>query len=208
MITTRNYGGDAFTIAANNNIPIAPSKIIYNNFMTGFPGIKKYQDYCRMAVMRDGYILLNPITKHKAHIYDWDELSKTQEKFNDSEFWQYYRDMKKEAPDCDTVQEVRHYFRRKSASEKQSINYRIQNRGAMCFKLSSIKLFNYLKKHNLLGVVKYCIPVHDELDLEAPKSIAKEIGNVLVKCMVEGGKPFCPNVFLGADVEIGNHWIH
>ena len=36
MITTRNYGGDAFTIAANNNIPIAPSKIIYNNFMTGF----------------------------------------------------------------------------------------------------------------------------------------------------------------------------
>lgn len=78
----------------------------------------------------------------------------------------------------------------------------------MCFKLSSIKLFNYLKKHNLLGVVKYCIPVHDELDLEAPESIAKEIGNVLVKCMVEGGKPFCPNVFLGADVEIGNHWIH
>ena len=33
MITNRNYGGDAFTIAANNNIPIAPSKIIYNNFM-------------------------------------------------------------------------------------------------------------------------------------------------------------------------------
>ncbi len=203
-----NYGGDANTIANNKCIPLSEAKIIYENFMKAFPGIKKYQDYCRMAVMRDGYILLNPITKHKAHIYDWDELSKIQEKFNDSEFWQYYRDMKKEAPDCDTVQEVRHYFRRKSASEKQSINYRIQNRGAMCFKLSSIKLFNYLKKHNLLGVVKYCIPVHDELDLEAPESIAKEIGNVLVKCMVEGGKPFCPNVFLGADVEIGNHWIH
>ena len=63
----------------------------------------------------------------------------------------------------------KNYFRRKSASEKQSINYRIQNRGAMMFKLASIKLFNYLKKNNLLGVVKYCIPVHDEINLECPK---------------------------------------
>jgi hypothetical protein len=26
--------------------------------------------------------------------------------------------------------------------------------------------------------------------------------------MIDGGKPFCPNVFLGADVEVADHWIH
>ena len=163
MITTRNYGGDYNTIANNKNIPISEARDIYNNFMKGFPGIKNYQDYCRKAVMRDGYILLNPITGHKAYIYDFEELTKIQEKFKDPDFWQYYRDMKKECPSCDTVKDVTRFFRRKSASEKQSINYRIQNRGAMCFKLASIMLFNWIKKNKLLGVVKYCIPVHDKL---------------------------------------------
>lgn len=208
MITNRNYGGDAFTIAANNNIPIAPAKIIYNNFMTGFPGIKRYQDYCRMAVMRDGYILLNPVTGHRAHIYDFDELGVIRDKLKDPEFVDYYNEMKRIDSSCETVQKVNYYFRRKSASEKQSINYRIQNRGAMAFKLASIKFFNYLKANNLLNVVKYCIPAHDEIDCECPKSMADKISKALIDCMVKGGKPFCTRVFLGADCEIGDYWIH
>lgn len=47
-----------------------------------------------------------------------------------------------------------------------------------------------------------------EFNLEVPEAIAKEVGEVLIKCMIEGGKPFCPNVFLGADLEISDHWVH
>ena len=36
--------------------------------MEGFPGVEAYQKYCRMAVMRDGYVLMNPQTRHRAHI--------------------------------------------------------------------------------------------------------------------------------------------
>ena len=57
-------------------------------------------------------------------------------------------------------------------------------------------------------MVKICTVVHDEINLEAPEAIADEVGDILVKCMVAGGKPFCPNVHLGADVTIGDHWIH
>ena len=203
-----NYGGDANTIANNKGLPLSEAQEIYDNFMKGFPGVKQYQDYCRMAVMRDGYILLNPITKHRAHIYDIDDLWRISKKFNDPEFWNYYREMKRDSPGCDTVQDVKRYFQRKAASEKQSINYRIQNRGAMCFKLSSIKLFNWIKEHKLLNIVKMCVPVHDEFNLECPESIADEVSKVLVKCMIDGGKPFCPNVFLGADVTVSDHWIH
>lgn len=78
----------------------------------------------------------------------------------------------------------------------------------MCFKLASIKLFNWLLKNGLLFKVKYCIPVHDEINLEAPDEISEEVADILVKCMVSAGKPFCTRAHLDADVEIGDHWIH
>lgn len=202
------YGGDANTIHVNKGFDLKDAERIYNGFMTKFSGIKKYQDYCRKVVMEKGYILMNPVTGHKAHIYDWDELSNIQSKFKDPEFWNYYRQMKKEAPSCETVQQVKHYFQRKSASERQSINYRIQNRGACAFKLASIKFFNWIIHNNYQNIVLMCAPVHDEFDLECPEHMAKEVADVLVKCMIAGGKPFCPNVFLGAEAEIADYWKH
>ena len=203
-----NYGGDYNTISKNDGIPVEEAKEIYDNFMEGFPGIKRYQDYCRMAVMRDGYILLNPLTGHRAHIYDAKELQETRSKMQEPGFWEYYQNVRKRNPQDEIVQEVRHYMQRKAASEKQSINYRIQNRGAMCFKLSSIKLFNWIVDHKLIDKVKMCVPAHDEFNLECPVAIKEQVGKVLIDCMIAGGKPFCPNVFLGADIDINDHWVH
>lgn len=203
-----NYGGDYNTISKNDGIPVEEAKEIYDNFMEGFPGIKRYQDYCRMAVMRDGYILLNPLTGHRAHIYDAEELQETRSKMQEPGFWEYYQNARKRNPQDEIVQEVRHYMQRKAASEKQSINYRIQNRGAMCFKLSSIKLFNWIVDHKLIDKVKMCVPAHDEFNLECPVAIKEQVGKVLIDCMIAGGKPFCPNVFLGADIDINDHWVH
>ena len=54
--------------------------------------------------------------------------------------------------------------------------------------------------------------LHTDRALSTPtvteQEIAEEVAKVLVQCMIDGGKPFCPNVFLGADVEIAEHWIH
>ncbi len=121
-----NYGGDYNTISKNDGIPVEEAKEIYDNFMEGFPGIKRYQDYCRAAVMRDGYILLNPLTGHRAHIYDAEELKETHNKMQEPGFWEYYQNVRKRNPQDEIVQEVRHYMQRKAASEKQSINYRME----------------------------------------------------------------------------------
>lgn len=209
-----NYGGDANTIATRKGIPLKEAEEIYNNFMKGFPGVKTYQDYCRRAVMQKGYILMNNVLRHRAHIYDAQWLFEMQEKFKDPEFWSYYNEMKKESPSCNTVKAVKRFFTRKSDSEKQSINYRIQNRGACAFKLASIKFFNWIVQNNYQNIVKVCIVAHDEINCEAPEDIAKEVAEVLTRCMVEGGKPFCPNVYLGADLALDgdnnlpNYWIH
>ena len=158
-----NYGGNALTIANNKGISIEEATKIYNDYMKGFSGVKKYQDFCRKDVMQKGYILLNKISKHKCFIYDFKELKALEDKFKSPTWsWEEYRIKKENDPFDQDVQDVRKYFKRKSSIEKDSINYRIQGTGALCFKLASIYFFNYLKEHNLLFKVKYCIPVHDE----------------------------------------------
>ena len=93
--------------------------------MEGFPGVATYQEYCRMAVMRDGYILMNPQTRHRAHIPNWDFMKDMMERMRNPEFWEYYREMKRDSPDCETVRSVRKFFMIKSQCEKNSINYRM-----------------------------------------------------------------------------------
>lgn len=121
-----NYGGDHNTISNNKGIPLEEAKQIYDNFMEGFPGVASYQKYCRMAVMRDGYILMNPQTRHRAHIPELKFIREMQEKMQNSEFWSYYREMKRDAPECETVRSVSKFFGIKSQCEKNSINYRME----------------------------------------------------------------------------------
>ena len=156
------YGGDANTLKARKGFDIKTAETIYNNFMSKFSGLKNYQEYCRKDVLKKGYILMNPIFGHRAHIFDAEWMFKMQEKFKDPEFWQYYNIMKKDSPYCDTVREVKRYFKRASESGRQGINYRIQNRGAMTFKLAMIKLFNWIVAHNYQNIVKFCAFVHDK----------------------------------------------
>ena len=203
-----NYGGDHNTISNNKGIPLEEAKQIYDNFMEGFPGVESYQKYCRMAVMRDGYILMNPQTRHRAHIPELKFIREMQEKMQNPEFWRYYREMKRDAPECETVRSVSKFFGIKSQCEKNSINYRIQNRGAMCFKFASIKLFRWICENNYQNIVKMCVPVHDEFNLECPKEMAEEVSKKLIQCMEEGAKPFCKRLHLGADVDINDHWVH
>lgn len=155
------YGGDAHTLHANKGFEMKEAERIYNNFMQAFPGIKQYQDYCRKDVMEKGYILMNPVVGHRAHIFDYSNLKRVMDKMKDKDFMDYYWEMRKSAPYCDTVQEVKEFNIRKAASERQAINYRIQNRGACCFKLASIKFFNWIVQNNYQNVVKMCAPVHD-----------------------------------------------
>ena len=209
-----NYGGDANTIHQNKGIPLEEAQKVYNNYMSGFQGLKKYQDFRRKDWFDKGYILLNPLTGHKAFIYDYEELLSEKRRMSEDGFWDYYREMKKNHPDCDTVQMVRHFFKRKAASEKQSINYPVQATGSMCLRYSMIYLWKYITMHNLQGIVKICVAPYDEINLEAPEEMAEKIAKVVYTCMVEAGKIFCTKCKLDADISrnkdgsLPDHWIH
>lgn len=208
-----NYGGDANTISRNKGIPIEEATKIYNSYMSGFKGLKKYQDFRRKDWFDKGYILLNPLTGHKAYIYDYEKLQEDK-KWMSTLDWNYYREMKNSCPECDTVQRVRHFFKRKSASEKQSINYPIQATGSMCLRVSMINFFEYLRKNNLLFKALICVTPYDEINCEAPAEIANDVAKALYNCMIKAGSYFCTRCKLDADISYdkeGNlptYWIH
>lgn len=209
-----NYGGDANTIATNKGIPIEEAKEIYDNYMKGFNGLKKYQDFRRKDWWLKGYINLNPVVGYKAFIYDYDYLKSLQDSFKESGFWEHYREMKKIDPSSYTVEKVKYFFKRKSDSEKQSINYPIQHTGALCYKVSMINFFEYLRRNNLLFKVLITITPYDEINCEAPEEIADDISKVLYNCMVKAGAYFCTRCKLDADISydkdnnLPNYWIH
>ena len=236
-----NYGGDANTIASNAGIPVADAQKIYNNYMSGFTGIKVYQDFCRKDVWEKGYILINPLTNHRSIVYDYDLLKNIEQRKNSiSNFWQLYKEAKqnhteglpknviKQLAIAFTTQEsisyivnkyncipediyyyaIKYLYKRKAQIEKDSINYRIQGTGAIMFKIASIKFFNWLKTNNLLFKVFFTIPVHDEINCEAPEDLTELVSSNLVKCMKEAGKILCTIVPLDVDVQVGDHWIH
>ena len=209
------YAGNANTIAQNSGIPLVEAEEIYNSYMEGFPGVKKYQDYCKKAVLRDGYILMNPVTGHRCHIPDWEnKWSKIHYNMSSHEFWENYGYLKKYDPYCEEVQEIKEFFRLRSDLEKQSVNYRIQNRGACCTKLSGVLFFKWIIKNNLQHKIKICLQVHDEWNVEAPKDIAEQVVDILRKCMEKGAHPFCTRLPLSSGVSrlkdgsLPNYWIH
>lgn len=210
-----NYGGNADTICKNKGIPMAEAEKIYNNYMSGFSGLKKYQEFRRKDWFQKGYILLNPLTGHKAFIYDYDKLKEEKARMSsDTWDWEYYRQMKKEYPDCDAVQMVRHFFKRKADSERQSINYPIQATGSMCLRVALINFFNYICDNNLFSKVKITITPYDEINCEAPEEIAESIAEEVHRDMVKSGTIFCTRCTLDADISrlsdggLPTFWVH
>ena len=207
------YGGDANTLISRDHIPEEEARKIESNYRKGFKGVDNYQSNQRNLVMQLGYIEECPEVGFKAFIYDFDKLKSIQDKFC-KEFWDKYKALKVTDMDNPIVKEVKYYFKRKAASERQSINYPIQSRASAIYKIAMINFFKWVVDNNLFGIVKFCIPCHDETNLEAPESIAEEVASKLYECMIKAGKFICKLVPLDADISrlpdgsLPNYWIH
>ncbi len=182
--------------------------------MQGFKGLAEYQKFRKQDWENKGYILLNAKTGHKAYIYDYQRLINYFMSFKDPGFWDLYRELKNSNPNSYTVQKVKTFFKRKSASAKQSVNYPIQGTGAQIYRVAMINFFKYLRSNALLNKVKICVAPYDEINVEAPKEIAEEVTSNLYRCMIEAGAYFCTRCKLDAEISrlpdgsLPTYWIH
>lgn len=88
-----HYGGDGSVVAKNLGIPIEKGLEFERKYYKAFPGIKAYFDKVDNISWSRGYILISPLTRHKAYIYDHKDLVSAYRKM-DSNFWDMYRKYK------------------------------------------------------------------------------------------------------------------
>lgn len=189
------------------------AQVIEDNYMKGFPGVKRYQDKQRDLVMKLGYINTCPEVGYRVYVHDFNELKETEKKFTQS-FWATYRQAKETGNNPNLLKEVSSFFKKKSEWGRASVNYPIQSRASAIYKIFIVNLFNWVVDNNLFNIVKFCIPVHDEINLEAPVEIAEEIAQKAHEYMVKAGKFICKIVPLDADISrdsdgnLPTYWIH
>lgn len=155
------YGGNDSTLVAQYNMKPDEAKSIYNSYMSGFKGISDFQNYQKNFVVKNGYILISPITGHKAFWWDWKYWKDRQAKFTSS-FWEEYRTSHKGSGDK-IANLVSTHFKAKTKWEKNACNSPLQGLGAIIFKRFNTHLFNWVLENNYFNVVKFCIPVHDKI---------------------------------------------
>jgi len=91
----------------------------------------------------------------------------------------------------------------RAGAERAAINMPIQGLAAELMKLAMIAVDHYIQEQYPDGEVRMLLQVHDEIILEAPEAIAKEVTAAVRKVMEEVRTL---NVPLVADAEVGRHW--
>jgi len=205
-----NYGGDGNTISNNLGVSLEIGNKLYEEYFQLFTGLKPFFKSCAKQTFRDGYVLINPLTKHKSFIYGFEEFKRSQQLLT-KKFWDEYRYNKKNYTD----EFINYYkplvsnnFKMKGAIERHSVNYRIQGTSAVVTKLAAYFIFEELIKRDLLFSVKIVNIIHDEIMLECPIKKADNIAKLLENSMKKAGDIFCKRVPLKAESVITNYWTH
>lgn len=205
-----DYGGDGNTIANNLGISVEMGNQIYENYFKAFPGLNDYFNKVEEQAWETGFIEINPITKHRRLIPNFDKLQEIKSQM-DYEFWQNYKREKAKNSKEFTLNyrpKIKEFFQGKSRIRKLALNTPIQGTGAVMTKIAATMLFNYIIAHNLIGKVFIVNQVHDELLVECPKDLAPNLSNIIKYCMEQAGNIFCQRVKLQVVPSIGQHWEH
>lgn len=201
-----NYGGQGITIADNLGISLEDGNKIYKAYFDAFPGLEAYFKSVKQQGLRDGYILINNITRRKTYLPFYEEFRELSAELN-QEFWERYKlDKANNSISPVDKDKISRYFRYKGEIERKSLNYPIQGTSAEITKISGVKIFDYILEHNLFGIVKFVNTVHDENVLECPIHMQEEISKMVEVAMCDAGKIFCKRVPLKADPELSLFW--
>lgn len=207
-----HYGGNGVTIAANINIPVEEGHAIYNGYMEGFTGIASYFKKVKQESLKNGYILISPLTGRKSFIWGYDRYRQLNKEI-DRDFWNKWRVEKQKALEGEETslyivlkQKIKDYFNIKGEIERKALNYPVQGTAGETTKLATIFFFEWIRERKLFNIVKIVNTVHDEIDAESPKNLSKEVASKLEEVMAKAGDVYCHVVKLRAVAVISTKW--
>ncbi len=79
--------------------------------------------------------------------------------------------------------------------------------GAIIAKTACILFYTWVLKNNLFNIVKINNIVHDEINIDYPKSMPN-VADILKNYMEESAKMYCKSLPIPAECSVGSHWIH
>ena len=146
-----------------------------------------------------------PLTGHKMYWWDHDKWIERQKSFT-PEFWEEYKAKHKDTGDY-IAREVKEHFQAASKWDRMALNAPTQNTGICILKTAITNFFDWIVDNHYFNKVKIVALVHDEANIEYPKS-NPEISHVLKAFMEEAAAKFCKSLPIPAEASVGTCWIH
>lgn len=195
--------GNWATLVANYGMPKEEAMAIEDNYKKGFAGATAYQEMCKKRTEKTGIIYICKETGHIAKWWDWDKWYARQ---HSQEFWDDFR-ARKEAG-LPRSEEADEHFKARSKWDKNSVNSTTQGLGAVIFKGFNYRLMMWILENGYFNIVKFCVPAHDEICLEAPEELTDEVVKITKYIMESEGAKYCHRLPLPAQEEVGKFWKH
>lgn len=195
--------GNWATLVANYGMPKEEAQRIEENYKKGFAGATEYQEMCKKRTESTGIIYICKETGHIAKWWDWDVWNKRQ---HSQEFWDTYRALKAAGEPIPSIYEE--HFAARNKWDKNSVNSTTQGLGAVIFKDFNYELYKWIIQKGYFNKVKFCVPVHDEICLEAPEELTDEVVKATKYFMESVGAKYCHKLPLPAQEEVGKYWRH
>lgn len=224
------FGGSAFTLAQNENIPLEEAMNIENAYRELHSGIYRYGDKKILEAIELGYI--ESTYGFKLHLPNFDSF-KNKHKWLvnlSQEFWgKYkigkteYRAEKKAKEDKELYivgnrecydlykkhsYDISMYFKSKSQYYKLCLNNPTQTKAAFQTKAATNKIYEHIWKKKHFWKARISLVLHDEINMEVLERLSKEYKGVIEDAMVNQGNTFLANplLFMKAEANIGDNW--
>ena len=230
------YGGNAFTIHVNENIPLKRAEEIEKSFKELHNGVFAWGEVELEKAIKAGYI--ESACGWKLHLPFFDKFKFLQGKVDSlskedwiryrrgkSDYSRYYEikranvdlpaDKKKQfvakyPEDLEFYRSkketVSDYFKLRSAYQRLVLNNPIQSCASHQTKLSMLLMFEWILEQDLQWSVKIVNAVHDEIILECPFDLKEEVADKLTECMKNGANQFLANLKMGAEAHYNYTW--
>lgn len=195
--------GNWATLVANYGMPKEEAIAIEENYKKGFAGATKYQEVCKKRTESTGIIYICKETGHIAKWWDWKDWHERQ---TSKEFWDEYRRIKASGEPIPAI--YTEHFSARNKWDKNSVNSTTQGLGAVIFKQFNYELYKWIIEKGYFDKVKFCVPVHDEICLEAPEELTDEVVAATKHFMESVGSLYCHRLPLPAQEEVGKFWKH
>ncbi len=222
------YGGSAFTIHVNENIPLKRAEEIEKSFKTLHAGIFAWGEKELNKAIIKGYI--ESAGGWKLHLPHFDKFKDLEGKVDDlsKEDWIRYKKGKTEYAKMYAAKEkniefipeypnelqyyrgkkelVSSYFKLRSGYQRLALNNPIQASSSHQTKLSMLLMFEWILENNLQWVVKISNAVHDEIILECPFNLKEKVSAKLTEVMKKGADQFLTTLKMGAEAHYNYTW--